>query len=131
VDREGRIRELLAADGYASGLAIRLTGTDPVTVVMPITGDHLNFYDSTHGGAVFSLADCALTLAANADGIPAVTIDSHLALTAATSADDTLTATAEEVTRGRTLATYRVTLTRSDGRVAALLTGTVRLSPPA
>jgi acyl-CoA thioesterase len=128
--RDRRIHELFAAEGYSARLGIGLIATDPVTVAMPITADHLNFYGNTHGGAVFSLADCALALAANADGVPAVVIDTHLALTATTSAADTLTATVEAVTSGRTLATYRAKITRGDGRVAALLTGTVRLSPP-
>jgi acyl-coenzyme A thioesterase PaaI-like protein len=75
---------------------------------------------------VFSVADIALGLAASADGTPAAAIDGYLTLTAATSAGDVLTATVEEVTKGRTLATYRVTVTRADGRVAATLTGTVR-----
>jgi acyl-CoA thioesterase len=128
VNREQRITELFAGDGYATRLGIELIGTDPVTVSMPIRAEHHNFYGTTHGGAVFSLADCALTLAANAAGTPATTIDTHLALTAATSADDTLTATVEEATEGRTLATYRITLTRSDGRIAGLFTGTVTRS---
>jgi acyl-coenzyme A thioesterase PaaI-like protein len=54
-------------------------------------------------------------------------IDAHLALTATTTTGDVLTATAEEMTRGRTLATYRVTVRRSDGRTSALLSATARL----
>jgi acyl-coenzyme A thioesterase PaaI-like protein len=39
-----------------------------------------------------------------------------------------LTATAEVATRGRTVATYRIVVTRGDGRVCALFTGTVHIS---
>jgi acyl-CoA thioesterase len=125
-----RVRRLFAADPYAALLEIRLIDDDPsaVTVEMPITGSHLNFYEVTHGGAMFSLADCAFSLASNAHGDRAVAIDTHLALTAGTAAGDTLTAVAEEVTRGRTLATYRITVTRGDGRIAGLFTGTVHVS---
>jgi acyl-CoA thioesterase len=77
---------------------------------MPVAADHQNFYDVTHGGAVFSVADCAFSLASNAHG-------------------DTLTAEAEEITRGRSLATYRVTIRRSDDRVCGLFTGTVFVRP--
>jgi acyl-CoA thioesterase len=121
-----RLAELVAADPFAAQLGVSLVTADPVTVVMPVTATHHNFYDTTHGGAVFSVADIALGLAASADGTPAAAIDGYLTLTAATSAGDVLTATVEEVTKGRTLATYRVTVTRADGRVAATLTGTVR-----
>ena len=125
-----RVRRLFEADPYAAALGIQLLDDDPasVTVAMPITASHLNFYDVTHGGAMFSLADCAFSLASNAHGDRAVAIDTHLALTAGTAAGDTLTAVAEEVTRGRTLATYRITITRGDGRVSGLFTGTVHVS---
>ena len=79
--------------------------------------------------ALFSVADCAFSLASNAHGDRAVAIDTHLALTAGTTAGDALTAVAEEVTRGRTVATYRVVVSRDDGRVCGLFTGTVHVTP--
>lgn len=125
------VRKLFDADRYAASQGIRLVDADPssVTVEMPLTGDHMNFYDVTHGGALFSLADCAFSLASNAHGDRAVAIDTHLALTAGTQEGDILTAVAEEMTRGRTLATYRITISRADGRVCGLFTGTVFVSP--
>lgn len=131
VDEAARVAELFASDRYATALGIRLVDPDPssVTVSMPITADHLNFYGVTHGGAMFSLADCAFSLASNSHGDRAVAIDTHLALTAGTKEGDTLTAVAEEVTRGRSLATYRITVTRDDGRVCGLFTGMVHVTP--
>ncbi len=126
---DARVRELFARDRYAKELGLELVATTPVTVAMPLEPRHENFYDVTHGGAMFSLADCAFSLASNAHGDRAVAIDTHLVLTAATRHGDTLTAVAEEMTRGRTLATYRITLTRGDGRVAGLFTGTVHVTP--
>ena len=128
MDRDQRIRELFSRDRYAEHLGIELLSVDPITVRLPITPVHENFYDVTHGGAMFSVADCAFSLASNAHGDRAVAIDTHLALTAGTTAGDELVATAEEMTRGRTLATYRITITRGDGRTAGLFTGTVHLS---
>jgi acyl-CoA thioesterase len=130
-DRAARIRELFDRDRYAALLGLELVAEEPVTVAMPICREHENFYDVTHGGAMFSLADCAFSLASNAHGDRAVAIDTHLVLTAATHHTDILTAVAEEVTRGRTLATYRITLTRGDGRIAGLFTGTVHITPRA
>ncbi len=125
-----RVEDLFAADAYARRLGIELIDADPtrVTVRMPITPDHLNFYDVTHGGALFSIADCAFSLASNAHGERAVAIDTHLALTAGTTEGAMLTAVAEEVTRGRTVATYRVVVSRDDDRVCGLFTGTVHVS---
>jgi len=124
-----RIGELFARDRFAAALGMELVDTDPVVVAMPLQPMHENFYDVTHGGAMFSLADCAFSLASNAHGDRAVAIDTHLVLTAGSRHGDRLTAVAEEVTRGRTLATYRITITRGDGRVAGLFTGTVHVTP--
>jgi acyl-coenzyme A thioesterase PaaI-like protein len=74
---------------------------------------------------VFSLADCAFSLASNSAGPAAVAIDTHLVLTAASGPGDRLEARIREVSRGRTLGTYRAEVTRSDGRVVGLFTGTV------
>ena len=83
-----RVAELFAADRYAAHLGIELVDPDPgrIVVRMPIGPHHLNFYDLAHGGALFSVADCAFSLASNAHGDQALAIDTHLALTAATGA---------------------------------------------
>ena len=130
-DEAAHVRRLFDADRYAAKLGMELIDPDParVTVAMPVTAEHENFYDVTHGGAMFSLADCAFALASNSHGDRAVAIDTHLALTSGTSAGDTLTAVAEEMTRGRTLATYRITVTRGDGRICGLFTGMVHVTP--
>lgn len=122
------IADMLARDPYAAHLGISLVSEAPVTVSMPVRPEHLNFLGVTHGGAMFSLADCAFALASNAAGDRAVAIDTHLVLTAGTGEGDELIAMAEEMTRGRSLGTYRITVTRSDGRVAGLFTGTVRIT---
>ena len=95
---------------------------------MTVGDEHLNFLGVTHGGAVFSLADCAFSLASNAAGARAVAIDTHLVLTGGSKVGDVLTAVAEEAARGRTLGTYRITVSRGDARVIGLFTGTVHVS---
>lgn len=128
-DRE-RVEALLAADNYAQGLGIGLVRVEPdeIVVTMEVTEDHANFLGVGHGGMVFSLADCAFSLASNSEGADAVAIDTHLVLTAATRPGDRLEATVREVSRGRTLGTYRAEVARSDGRVAGLFTGTVYIN---
>lgn len=120
---------LLDGDPFATSLGIELVTVDPITLTMELSDAHTNFHGVTHGGAVFSLADCAFSLASNEAGEPAFAIDTHLVLSAGSKPGDTLTAIAEEVTRGRTLATYRVIVTRDDNRVVGHFTGTVYIKP--
>jgi acyl-CoA thioesterase len=131
VDRAARADELLVADPYAQSLGVRLVAVtdETITIAMVIGEGHHNFVGSTHGGVLFSLADVALSLAGNIPG-PAVAIDTHLAITAASSAGDELVAIATEVTRGRTLSTYRVEVRRkSDDRICGTFTGTNYILP--
>ncbi len=126
-----RVAGMLAADPYAAGLGVSLeeVAETEIVVSMVVEERHTNFLGGGHGGMVFSLADVAFSLASNAAGDRAVAIDTHLVLTGATRVGDRLEARAIEATRGRTLGTYRVTVTRPDGRVVALFTGTVHISP--
>ena len=131
--REEIIRRAFDGDPYAAaqGFSLEYVTEESVAVSMVVRDDHLNFYDVLHGGALFSIADCAFSLASNAHGDMAVAIDTHLALTAPTRIGETLTATAIEANRGRTLATYRVDVVKGDGRTVGLFTGTVFIRPSA
>lgn len=126
---ETRIRELLADDAYARGLGIELAAVtdEAVVVALEVTEAHTNFLGLGHGGMVFSLADCALSLASNSAGESAA-IDAHLVLMSASRVGDRLEASVWEESRGRTLGTYRVNVTRDDGRAVALFTGTVYIN---
>lgn len=126
-DRRATIEAAFRGDAYAAsqGFTLGEITEETVCVSVVVREDHLNFHGVLHGGALFSLADCVFSLASNAHGDTAVAIDTHLALTAPSKLSDTLTATAVEVTRGRTLATYRVDVERDDGRTVGLFTGTV------
>jgi len=127
-----RVVQLLGQDRYAQHLGVRLVEVDDRRVVleMPVAPKHLNFLDLTHGGAVFSLADCAMSLASNGGADRAVAIDAHLVISGGSAEGDTLRAVAEPAIGGRTLGTHQVTVTRSDGRVVGLFTGTVLRTGP-
>ena len=127
MDEHTRIKTYFESDGYAAALGATLVSADPqhVVVELPVTAAHLNFHGTTHGGALFSLADCAFSLISNAAGPVAVAIDTHLVISAATRTGDTLRAEATEVRRGQQLATYQVRVTRDDGKLCGLFTGTV------
>jgi acyl-CoA thioesterase len=115
------------ADPWAGHLGISVDdeGGRPV-FRMTLSDDHLNFLGGGHGGAVYSLAATAFAAAAAAHGPGPTLLDTHLALTAGGRRDDVMEARVETVGAGRRLGTFRVTVTRTDGRVAAVLTGTAR-----
>ncbi len=127
---KARISALFEDDAYAGELGVQLVGVtaDELVVGLTVEDRHLNFLGGGHGGMVFSLADCAFSLASNSAGPQAVAIDTHMVFTAAARPGDRLTATATELSRGRTLGTYHVKVVREDGRVAGLFTGTVHIS---
>ena len=124
-----RVAALLAADAYATGLGIQLVevAEESIIVEMAVDGSLTNFHGGLHGGALFSLADCAFSLYSNSYGPAAVAIDTHMVFSAPVNPGETLSARVEEVNRGRRLATYRVMVHRSDGKVAGHFTGTVLL----
>jgi acyl-CoA thioesterase len=128
-----RVEGLLESDAYARSMGIGLVSVsdDEIVVELEVRSEHLNFLELGHGGMVFSLADCAFSLASNAAGDRAVAVDTHLALTAASRLGDRLRATVTEASRGRALGTYRVDVTRQDGRKVGLFTGTVHITPSA
>lgn len=130
-DRES-VAGLLADDTYANGLGIELVDVsdEEITIAMEVDDSHTNFLGGGHGGIVFSLADCALSLASNSTGEQALAIDTHLVLTSATRPGDRLEARIREVSRGRTLGTYRADVTNAAGRKVALFTGTVYINRP-
>jgi acyl-CoA thioesterase len=125
-----RVAELLAADPYATGLGVELVSVsgDEIVVGLAVGEAHVNFLGVGHGGMVFSLADCAFSLASNSPGPRAVAIDTHLVLTAGTKPGDRLLATVRQVSRGRSLGTYQAEVRRQDGKLAGLFTGTVHIS---
>ncbi|MEX0863613.1 MAG: hotdog fold thioesterase [Acidimicrobiia bacterium] len=125
-----RVAEMLAADRFAAGLGVSLVEVrdDEIVVGMEVTDAHANFLGVGHGGMVFSLADCAFSLASNAAGQRAVAVDTHLVLTAPSRPGDLLRAVVREVSRGKTLGTYRAEVRRQDDRLVGLFTGTVHIA---
>ncbi len=123
---EAAVASLLGDDAFAGALGVELVHVDDgaIVVALDLSDAHANFLGAAHGGVVFSLADCALSLASNSAG-SAVAIDAHIVLSAASRPGDRLEARVVEMSRGRTLGTYRVDVTRGDGRQVALFTGTV------
>ena len=120
--------DLLAEDPFARSLGVELVAEEPLTVGLDLGPDHLNFHGGVHGGVLYAVADVALSLASNRDGLTSVMVDSHLAAVKPVAAGDRVEAVVEALSEGRTIAAYRILVRRSDGVTAAAFTGTtVRL----
>ena len=122
-----RMKALHEDDAFMRRCNVALVDAGPghATLRMTVDRSQLNFHGSCHGGALFTLADGAFGLASNSHGAFAAGIDAHIAYHAAAREGDVLTARATEISRGRSVATYRVDVERSDGKRIASFTGTV------
>ncbi len=85
---------------------------------MKVTKEHVNFHGFTHGGAVFSLADCAFAEAVNFGGKMAVAVQVSINFLRPTSEGDVLTAEAVKVNEGKTFGLYNITVRKEDKTVA-------------
>jgi len=126
-DSAALLARLIARDAFARHLGLELLEAreGSATVAMRVRPEHINFWETCHGGAIFSLADTALGLACNSHGSIAALIDSHMTFSVAVKAGERLVARAEEVSRTRRLGVYRIEVRRDDGTLVASLTGTV------
>jgi acyl-CoA thioesterase len=89
---------------------------------MKVTKAHMNFYGATHGGVVFSLADCAFAEAVNCGGAIAVAVQASINFLKPSVEGDTLTAEAVKVSEGRTFGLYNITVRKED-KVVAVFSG--------
>lgn len=113
-------------DGFMRALGAELGEMDrgSATIGMKVREESLNFNGTCHGGAIFALADCAFGVASNSYGVLAAGIDVHITYNAAARLDETLTATAREVSRSRKIAVYEIAVTGKEGVLISSFTGT-------
>ena len=113
--RNDNFRELI-------GIKVLDTKDNYSKMSLKITKEHTNFLGATHGGAIFTLADCAFAAAANSGDTPAVAVQVSINYLKPSSEGDTLTAEASKVSEGRTFALYNITVTKED-KLVALFSG--------
>ena len=130
MDAGTRIRHLAGRDAFVRNLGAELVdaGSGHAVVELVVAPGHLNFNGTCHGGVVFALADTAFGLASNSHEAVAAAIDAHISFPAPARQGDRLTASAKEVTRSSRLAVYRVDVTRADGALVGVFTGTVYIT---
>jgi acyl-CoA thioesterase len=80
-------------------------------VEVPTTARSANIAGTVHGAVVTAAADCAFETACNSYGRMAVAVSLSCQFTAAAEVGATLRAVASEMSRSRTLASYRVDVT--------------------
>jgi acyl-CoA thioesterase len=108
-------RELLGAkvleakDGYSK-------------VSMKISREHTNFVGFTHGGVIFSLADCAFAEAVNFGKKKAVAVQVSINYVRPSSEGDVLTAEAITLSEGKTFILCNITI-KKENKTLALFSG--------
>ena len=85
---------------------------------LKVTKSHTNALGAAHGGAIFSLADCAFAEAANFGENVAVAVQVSINFLKPAFEGDTLTAEAVRVSEGKTLGLYHVTISKQDKKIA-------------
>ena len=92
------LRDRIASDPYCATLGIDLLALEPGRAVtaLTVTDDLVNFHDTPHGGAIYSLADAAFAAASNSRGETAVALETNVSYLEAVDVGETLTATASE-----------------------------------
>jgi acyl-CoA thioesterase len=103
------IKVLEVKDGYSK-------------VSLKITKEHTNFLGAAHGGAIFTLADCAFAEAVNFGDELAVAVQVSINFLRPSSEGDILTAEASKVSEGKTFALYNITVSKED-KLVALFSG--------
>jgi acyl-CoA thioesterase len=103
------IQILEVKDGYAK-------------LSMKITKEHTNAHGFTHGGAIFSFADCAFAEASNYGDKVAVAVQVSINYLRPTTEGDLLTAEAVRVSDGKTFGLYNITV-RKEEKIVAVFSG--------
>ena len=119
---------------FAQLLGLELVTVTPerVEALLRVREDLCTRPPVLHGGAVMALADTlgAIATVANlAEGATTTTIESKTNFFAAISVGDTARAECTPLHRGRTTMVWQTRVTRSDGRLAALVTQTQLVIP--
>lgn len=109
-----------AGDQLLKHLGVELVECRPGygKAVMPLDSRQLNAAGMAHGGAIFSLADIVMALAANNGGQLAVTLSANIAFLKA-SPHGPYTAEAREIGASSKVSNYEVCVTDAEGQLVA------------
>jgi acyl-CoA thioesterase len=113
-----------AMDNFRAHLGIDLKEVKDgyAKMEMRVTKEHTNSLGYTHGGAIFSFADCAFAEASNFGDNVAVAIQVNINFLRPTKEGDFLTAEALRISEGKTFGLYHITVRREE-KIVAVFSG--------
>lgn len=116
-----KIRQHLLNDKFAAALGIELVALEEgyARCEMVVRKDMLNAHGSTHGGAIFTLADFAFATACNSYGQTAVALEVNINFLEAVKPGTRLIGEAKEESKGSRIALYHLTVTDELGKLIA------------
>lgn len=120
-------QEFFKNDLFAEGTGVELLEVKEgySKARLTITEKHLNAGHRTQGGAIFTLADLALAVAANSHGTLAFSLSSTITFLRSSGPGDTLYAEARERYTGRTTGYYQIDITNQRGDLIATFESSV------
>jgi acyl-CoA thioesterase len=121
------VDKMMADDAFSRWLGIEVIDIRPghSKITMEVRPEMNNGFSITHGGIAYSLADSALAFASNSHGRVAVALETNISYIKKVTKGDTLTATAQELSLGNTIAVYNVNVRNQDDANIAIFRGTV------
>lgn len=119
------VRAIFAKDRFATDAGCRIVEASKHHAVceMPLSEKHLNAQGGVMGGAIFTLGDFALAVAANIGQADTVAIDNNIRYLSAPKGGK-LIATARMDKAGRSLAFVTIDIADDTGRPVAIMTAT-------
>lgn len=117
-------QEFFRADRFATdaGIEIIEARAGYARARLTVGADHLNAGGRTQGGALFTLADFAIAVAANMHGKLAFSTGSHISFFRASGPGEVLTAEARELYIHPRMGNYSCDITNESGELVAQMT---------
>lgn len=121
---ENEVKAFFANDRFASqnGIIIDKVEQGKAEGHMDITESHLNAGGACQGGAIFTLADTIIAVAANSTEIGCVSVQANISFTSAGRLGSRLTCIAQVIAPHRKMPSILATVTDDEGRTIATAT---------
>ncbi len=116
-----KIKEHVEKEPYVKLFGIKVLELKPgySKVRMKVKDTHKNLHSTTHGGAIFSLLDVAFSSAVNSYGITTLALNIEVTYIRPSNLGDVLTATASEISRGKTIGVYNIVVQNERNKIVA------------
>lgn len=121
------VDKMMADDAFSQWLGIEVINITPgyAKLEMTVREEMVNGFNVSHGGIAFSLADSALAFASNSYGRIAVAMENNISFMKKVVAGDTITAETKELSIGRRIGVYNISISNQNDKQVALFRGTV------